>query len=248
MNLKEQFEALIHLPYDEYWIKHKGKDNTIDDKTLQSLVNICTDTDDISAMKLSFDRLDGVQEIPIDIKVPKFYIKYNVAKEIEKSKTKQIGESEETLKKDSYDPATSMLRETLNKMREMPDKVVPLILGIKKAVQEGKPVNIKDGNMPQVKHVMVANLLRNASKLKRFKAIELLFDQIDGKLTKTIALLGGEDVYLDDFNTLVAPAHAIKDENGVYIAENKEMTAMWLRGFAKSNKGLEILAKGLDDE
>ena len=61
-------------------------------------------------------------------------------------------------------------------------------------------------------------------------------------------MLGGEDVYVDDYSTLVAPAHATKDEAGCYIAENKAMTNIWLRGFAQSQKGLEILAEGLDDE
>lgn len=82
--------------------------------------------------------------------------------------------------------------------------------------------------MPQVKHVIVANLLRNVRK-GRYRAIELVFDQIDGRLTRTITLLGGEDVYVDDYTLLTAPAGAIKDAEGYYIAENKVMTAAWLR-------------------
>lgn len=246
-NLSEQFEELIHLPYDEYWELHQSKDNTVDERTLFSLIDTCTDTDEISAAKLSFDRLDGIQAVPIKINVPKFYIRYLAAKDVEKVDTKEI-ESEKSAEVDmDYDPATAKLRETLQKMRGLPEKVIPLILSIRKAVQSGKPVTIKEGKMPQVKHVMVANLLRNARK-QRFRAIELLFDQIDGKLTRTITLIGGQDVYIDDYNTLIAPAGATKDENGYYIAENKAMTTIWLRGFANSQKGLESLAAGLDDD
>ena len=98
-----------------------------------------------------------------------------------------------------------------------------------------------------VKSVIVANLLKNVQK-GRYKAIELVFDQIDGKLTRTIALLGGEDVYVDDFGTLVAPQHAQLGTDGVYYAENAIMTAAWLRGFANSQKGLESLVEGLDND
>ena len=98
-----------------------------------------------------------------------------------------------------------------------------------------------------VKSVIVANLLRNVQKGK-FKAIELVFDQIDGKLPKAIQLMGGEDIYIDDpLNLEVAPANAILGDDGVYFAEDKRMTNMWIRGFANSQKGLEILAEGLDD-
>lgn len=249
-DLKSQFEGFIHLPYDEYWAKKKAKDNTVDDRTVMSLIDICTDTDDIAAAKLSFDRIEGLLETPVHVKVPKFYVRYLNAKEVEQSDQKAIEPSKttETKQEDGYDPATAKLRETLKKMRTMPEQVVPVILRVKKAVQEGKVVNLKgDQKMPQVKHVIVANLLRNVRK-GRFRAIELVFDQIDGKLTKTITLLGGEDVYIDDYNTLKAPAGAIKDENGYYIAENKQMTTAWLRGFSQSSKGLEILAQGLEDE
>lgn len=248
-DLKSQFESFIHLPYDEYWVKKQSKDNTVDERTLMSLIDICTDTDDIAAAKMSFDRIEGMLETPIHVKLPKFYVRYLNAKEIEQSDQKAIEAATDSTKPadDDYDPATAKLRETLRKMRSMPEQLVPVILRVKRAIQDGKTVNLQaDQKMPQVKHVIVANLLRNARK-GRFRAIELIFDQIDGKLTRTITLLGGEDVYVDDYATLIAPAHAIKDADGYYIAENKAMTTTWLRGFSRSQKGLEMIAEGLDD-
>jgi len=176
--------------------------------------------------------------------VPKFYTRYIKAKEIEPGQKalEAAGEAEKD-KASSYDPASAKLRETLLEMRGLPQDVIRLVRGNKKRIDDGKEAK----HDPMVKSVIVANLLRNV-KRGRYRAIELVFDQIDGKLTRVISLLGGEDVYVDDYTTLVAPKHAVKDEEGHYVAENKEMTNIWLRGFASSQKGLETLAQGLEDD
>jgi hypothetical protein len=243
-SLKSRFEELIHMNWSDFVFLEHDKSASVDDGVLCSLIRICADTDDIAAAKLAFDRVDGLLETPLEIKVPKFYVRFINAKEIEPG-AKQITAPEDATKtKDStYDPATAKLRETLQEMRAMPQDVIRMVRGYKKHIDEGKEAK-RD---PMVKSVIVANLLRNVQK-GRYRAIELVFDQIDGKLTRTITLLGGDDVYVDDYTMTVAPANAVKDENGVYIAENTVMTTAWLRGFANIQKGLEILAQGLDDE
>lgn len=250
-SLKTRFEEIIHMEWGEFVELEKNKGSSVDDTVLCSLIRTCADTDDISAIKLAFDRIDGLLETLIEIKVPKFYTRYVKAKEIEPG-AKQI-EAPEGSKKDepaSYDPATAKLRETLKEMRKMPRDVIRVVRlykrRIDKAMKEGKPIP-EDQHQPKVKSVIVANLLKNVQR-GRFKAIELVFDQIDGKLPKAINLLGGSDVYVDDYTVLTAPAHSEIDEKGVYYAENKLMTTAWLRGFANSQKGLEILAEGLEDE
>lgn len=248
--LKTQFEQFIHLNYDDYYRQKKTRSNTVDERTLMSLIDICTDTDDIAAAKMSFDRIEGLLETPIHIKIPKFYVRYLKAIDVEHSEQKALGAPETVapVQDDNYDPATAKLRETLSRMRTMPEQIIPAILRVKKAIQAGKDVNLKPPQkMPQVKHVIVANLLRNVRK-GRYRAIELVFDQLDGKLVKTITLLGGEDVYIDDYTTLTAPAHAILGDDGVYFAEDKQMTTQWLRGFSQSQKGLEMLADRIEDE
>lgn len=241
-NLKDQFEKMLHLNWDVFIEMEKDKNISVDESVLCSLIRTCADTDEISATKLAFDRIEGMLEIPIEVKVPKFYTRYMNAKEIEPS-TKEIEAPKEAEVESTYDPATAKLRETLHEMRDMPRQVVNMVLATKKAVEKGKPIHNK---IPMVKSVIVANLLYNVKK-GRLRAIELVFDQIDGKLAKTITLLGGEDLYVPDYVTAVAPAGAIKDENGYYVAENKLMTTQWIRGFSRSQKGLEILAEGLDD-
>lgn len=242
-SLKDRFEEMLHLRWDEF-IKLENSDTaTIDDDILCSLIRLCCDTSNISSIKMAFDRVEGSLEIPINIKVPKFYIRYVNAKEIEggannTSSSKDVARIEDH----KFDPASAKLRETLTELRKMPKQVIGLILKNKQLVEEGR--NIK--GVPQVKFVMMANLLLNVSE-GNTKAVELVFEQIDGKIAKTITLLGGEDVYIDDFNLTIAPSHAIKDENGYYIAEDKVMSNNWLRGFSRSQKGLEMLAEGLDD-
>lgn len=242
--LKEKFEEIIHMTWGEFVALEKDKSTSVDNVVLCSLIRTCADKEDIAAIKLAFDRVDGVLDTLVDIKVPKFYTRYVNAKEIEAGK-KQIEAPEEVEKEkvSNYDPATAKLRETLQEMRSMPRDVIRMVLRYKKRIEEGTGVD----HEPKVKSVIVANLLKNVSR-GNFRAVELVFDQIDGKLPKTIQLLGGEDVYVDDYNTEIAPAHAIKDKNGVYCAENKVMTAAWIRGFANSQKGLEVLAERLEDD
>lgn len=233
------------MEWGEFCELEKSGRANVDDVVLCSLIRSCADTDDIASIKLAFDRLDGLQETPIEIKVPKFYIRYTKAKEVEGGETKQLEAGEATKKEEpsDYDPATAKLRETLKEMRGMPRDVIRAVRLYKKRIEKGTPVD----HQPMVKSVVVANLLKQVTK-GRFRAIELVFDQIDGKLTRTIRLLGGKDVYVDDNVALVAPAGSILDENGQYICEEPNMKNAWLRGFAQSQKGLEILAEGLEDD
>lgn len=241
--LKQRFEEIIHMDWQEFIDLEKDKTTTIDDTVLCSLVRTCADTDDISAIKLAFDRIDGLLETPVEIKVPKFYTRYVRAKKIEAGSKKLTAPKKKKEKTIEYDPATAKLRETLKEMRSMPRDVIRVVKQYKKRIEDGKTVE----HAPKVKSVIVANLLKNVAK-GRFKAVELVFDQIDGKLTRTITLLGGKDVFVDDYTKLVAPVGSLKDENGIYYSENEIMTAAWLRGFANSQKGLEALTEELEDE
>lgn len=245
-SLKHRFEEILHMDWGEFVKLEEDKFASVDDVVLCSLVRICAVTDDIAAIKLAFDRADGLLETLIDIKVPKFYTRYVNAEAVEPSPaTLTAGDEVEEDNPDDYDPATAKLRETLKKMRSMPHDVIRVVRLAAKHIDEKKFP--KDQKQPSVKAVIVANLLKHVTK-GRFRAIELVFDQIDGKLPKSIKLLGGEDVYVDDYTEKIAPAGSEVDDKGVYYAENKLMTAAWIRGFAQSQKGLETLAEGLNDD
>lgn len=253
-SLKSRFEELIHLPWDEFCILEADKKATVDDVVLCKLIRTCADTDDIAAIKLAFDRIDGLQATLIEIKVPKFYLRYPNATDVEEgSKEIEMPGAANREAPSNYDPATAKLRETLREMRKLPYDIVRAVFSVKRKVEKALKENIAipEGDdrpkIPQVKAVITANLLKNVKKGK-FKAVELVFDQIDGKLPKAIQLLGGEDVIVDDPTVITAPSHAELGEDGVWRAEDKVMTTIWLRGFAQSQKGLEILAEGLDEE
>ena len=241
--LKERFEELLHIEWGEFCKLESSESTTIDDTILCSLIRSCADTDNISNIKLAFDRADGILETFVDIKIPKFYIRYPNATEIEGGEQGKLPAPEVEKDKSTFDPATAKLRETLHELRKMPKDVIRLVLLYKKRIEKGIPVDPE----PKVKSVICANLLRHVRR-GSVRAIELVFDQIDGKLPKAIRLIKDDDVYVDDVYTKIAPAHAIKDDKGVYIAENKNMTNAFVRGFARSRKGLESLIEEVDDE
>lgn len=249
--LKARFEELIHMEWDVFYALEHDKNRTVDDDVLCTLIRICADTDDIAAIKLAFDRIDGLLETLINVKVPKFYTRYVNATSVEAGTSALEAPGDTPVEQQSdYDPATAKLRETLKEMRSMPQDVIRVVKLYKKRIEKAMDAGIvipPEQRRPMVKSVIVANLLKNVQK-GRFKAVELVFDQIDGKLPKTIALLGGEDVYVDDYNIIEAPVGSELGEDGVWFAENKVMTAIWIRGFANSQKGLEILAEGLKDD
>lgn len=241
-NLKNKFEEVIHLTWSEFTEIENSENSTVEEELICSLVRSCADSSSTNAIKIAFDRVDGLLEIPLEIKVPKFYIRYVNAKEIEGDTSAiEAVESSKDEKTSNYDPATAKLRETLQEMRKMPKQVIALVLGNKQLIDEHKNAP----NDPMVKSVIVANLIYQASKGK-INAVDLIFDQIDGKLARTINLLGGQDVYIDDYAADTAPAGAIKDENGYYIAESSTMTAAWIRGFANSQKGLESILEEVE--
>jgi len=242
--LKQRFEEMLHLTWGEFVELEVDKSTNVDDVVLCSLIRACAESDETQAIKLAFDRVDGLLETPVEIKVPKFYKRYIKATGIEPgSRQLEAPVDASTKEASTYDPATAKLRETLREMRSMPRDVIRVVRLYKMRIEKGKPVE----HEPRVKSVIVANLLRNVTK-GRFRAIELVFDQIDGKLTRTITLLGGADVYVDDYMTLVAPADSLQDDKGIYYGEDQLMNTAWLRGFANSQKGLEILAEGLDND
>lgn len=243
-SLKSRFEEMLHIDWYEFVKIEQASSISLDDVGVCSLVRTCCEAKDVKAVKLAFDRADGVLETKLDIRVPKFFIRYTNAKEVQE-KPKQIEKpKDEKEEKTSYDPATAKLRETLQEMRKMPKDIVPLVLKSKERIDKGEIVD----HAPMVKSVIIANFLNNVAS-GDIKAIYLLFDQIDGKLPKPINLFDGEDIYMDDPQMLeVAPSHAILGDDGVYYAEDKNITNLWIMGLARNQKGLEAIVEGLEDD
>lgn len=205
-----------------------------------SLVRTCSDGK-LGAMKLAIDRVDGKLETPIKVEYPKIWFLYPHAKTVGELPE---GESQE-LAPPSIDElpdpqteeqpesaATLSLREMVQKMADQPREVVPLILAAKRWVEselaagrDPQDSEMVEKKIPMVKSVIAANLLHLAIEKNNFDAITEVFDQIDGKLVETLRILG-DDIYLPQY-TLEAPYGAVKNKDGIYMLEAKEITSQW---------------------
>ncbi len=67
---------------------------------------------------------------------------------------------------------------------------------------------------------------------RNVNAITEVFDQIDGKLVEVIEIIG-EDIHIAKFD-IVAPPGAIKNADGVYQIEAKDVENLWARKLGRS--------------
>jgi len=244
--MEQQFREILNMHYGDYLIK-RDTDSSSDWEVLSSIVEVCNNGD-MNGIKLAFDRIDGLQETPIKFNLPKFYIRYqNATSKAEIApETNSDGPTSTSSKLITAEDAqkeieTMGLRKVLGVMRTMPKKLPYAIKLECESLEKKHKTGENVSGMGQLaKTVIVAGLLRMAQNGNP-RAIGMVFDQIDGKLMRVITLLNGEDVYVDNVIDTVAPAHAIKDENGIWVANDKRMEMIWIAGFAKQNKGLELL-------
>lgn len=69
-----------------------------------------------------------------------------------------------------------------------------------------------------VAEVLVANLYLMAMRGGDLKAIELVFDYIDGAVADVVRLEGDNVIVVDDYSE-IAPYNAVKDTTGVWCVE-----------------------------
>jgi hypothetical protein len=250
--MEEQFRKIINLHYGDYLIK-RDSDTSSGWDLLASIVEVCNDGD-MNGIKLAFDRIDGLQETPVKFNLPKFYVRYkNATSKAElgpgtEDEQPVVTSGELITAEDAQKEIDAMgLRKVLEVMQKMPKKLPYAIKLEAEDIEKKHKTGVNVAGMGQlVKTVMVAGLLRMAQNGNP-RAIGMVFDQIEGKLMRVITLLNGEDVYVDNVIDTVAPAHAIKDENGIWVADDRRMEMIWIAGFAKQNKGLEgLLDEGRD--
>ena len=254
MNERGQLGAflreVIDWPWDKFLTEEKKHTYSPLQGTIFALVREASEGK-LGAIKLSIRRVDGQIETPVDVQYPRLYFRYPYAKTVEGTELPSGEEEkpviaqptpeefEEMDKPKEEDLVTFGLRETLKRMAETPDRrIVPLILAKKKETEvafmkgEGAVSQVK--NIPLVKSVISAHLLSLATEQNNFEAILEVFEQIDGKLVEVIRILG-DDLYLDQYDE-VAPAGAIKDKNGIYVLERRDLTEAWAQRFAAAKK------------
>lgn len=234
-------QEVINWNWQEFCDAEKNPKFTGLEATVLSLVRT-TSEGKLGAIRLAIDRVDGKIDTPIKIEYPKVWYLYPEAEEV----VQPAGETPPELpsgdvysltrftppepEEEPVNTATLTLRQTLNKMADSPRQVIPLIL-MKKREVESAEVNQPVDNVPLVKSVIAANLLHLAVEKNNFEAITEIFDQIDGKLVETIRILG-DDIFLSQY-AKVAPYGSIKNKDGVYMAEAREVAAQWKQKLKK---------------
>ena len=232
------------LDYKEFQLLSHSPGINADAKVVAALLDRCCHAKSTRAIHLAFERLEGEQPTPIRFETPKFYTRYHNAappKEIaEFSSTSAVPTPSEV---DDDPEITSdiagSLRVTLDGLRRLPKTHTDAILKYRQAVDKKLPKSDLVVNKASVRKIIAANLLA-ISHTGNTNAIEEVFLQIEGQLEKVIKVLGGHDVYVDDYATLEAPANA-KLVDGLWVAENEAVTDMWIARLAPESQ--EVIKK-----
>lgn len=246
--LTEGFRDIIELRWSDFVEQEQSLDATNFDSIVTSLVRACM-KGNLRAIQTSLDRLDGKVATEIKVEYPKFYTLYPMATKTADDPKIIEGDDDYTVKLEdgklthpatdgivtlgSGAPAdmeelaivedelpTGSLRVVLEKMLDSPKSVVDGILATAAAVDDG----FTSRGDPMVKSVIVAGLLKLVHE-GRISAVFEVFDQIDGKVAETVKIFG-DDVYLTNYAT-VAPAGAVKNENGIYQIAADNVTNAW---------------------
>lgn len=206
-----------------------------------ALVRACA-MEKLDAIKLAVNRIDGKLKTPIKIELPKVYYLYPNAKEI-MSEDQQTPVSNQALigtdristevetssipdpEQGRNDLPSLSLRQTLRKMADHPRGVPKAVIAYALQTSQWLKGNEeRPPEIPLVKSVVAAHLLALAHN-RNLSALEEVFNQIDGKLVETLQLLG-EDIQIVDYS-LVAPAGAVLNEEGIYQVEAEQATNLW---------------------
>lgn len=223
--------------WEEFWRAERDKTYTSNEAIVFTLLRACAG-EDLRAIRLSLNRMDGKLKTPVVIETPKIYFTYPFATAIDGGTVVNdhgllsAPEADGTISTEVEQPEPTendlpsmSLRETLTKMsdytRDTPEALVEMALRTEQWLQGNGP---KPNNIPRVKSVVAAHLLVMAQK-KNIDAIAEVFDSIDGKLAETIQVIG-EDIYLTSYST-IAPEGAIKNKDGVYQMEAAQAQNVW---------------------
>lgn len=211
-----------------------------------ALVRACA-MQNLQAIRLSINRLDGKLATPLKIEYPKiFYLFPNVkpisgaeretaerlanATPVEDLISSELIVSESGVEDDL--PSLS-IRQTVAKMgdytRELPQQVADQAMQMEQYLKKQGAPPVVD---PLVKSVVAAHLLIMAQN-RSIDALGEVFDSIDGKLAETFQVLG-EDLYITSYS-FTAPDNAYVNEDGVMQVEATVSQDMWAQ---KLGKGL----------
>lgn len=245
--LAKFLQEVSNWNWEEFAKAEKNRDYTSNEAIIFALVRACA-LQNMSAIRVAVNRLDGKLKTPIKIEYPKIYYLYPNAtlidETMEQPKLEQ-GEFDEVEVvtdveiiepevEEEVDLPSMGFRQTLARMsdypRDLPDNIIMLALQTEQALR-GQAV--RPDEIPRVKSVVAAHLLKMA-QARNMDAIGEVFDAIDGKLVETLHIIG-EDIYITSY-VPTAPPGATLNKDGVLQAEATIAQDLWA---AKLGRDLE---------
>lgn len=215
--------------WSEFIVAERDPKYTSNQAIIFALVRSCA-MQNLQAIKLSINRLDGKLATPVKIEYPKIFYLYPNARITTGAtkKPKALKESKlvvaEPVAEQSDLPSLS-IRDTIAKMsdypRHMPEQVSDWALMVEQWMNGNGPKPPED---PMVKSVVAAHLLQMAQN-RSIDALGEVFDSIDGKLSETFQILG-EDLFIVSYSN-EAPEGAMLNDDGVLQLEATQVQDMW---------------------
>ena len=218
--------------WSEFVVAEKDLSYTSNQAMIFALVRACA-MQNLQAIRLSINRLDGKLATPLKIEYPKIYYLYPNAKTQKPPEELGVVEPDRSLTEvdiaiipdDESDLATLSIRQTVAKMadypRELPQAVADQATQMEQHLKKEGPKPSED---PMVKSVVAAHLLLMAQN-RSIDALGEVFDSIDGKLAETFQVLG-EDLFITNYS-YIAPDGAYLNDDGVMQIEALTSQDMW---------------------
>lgn len=231
--------------WEDFARAEKDPKFTTNEAIVFALIRSCA-MQSLPAIKIALNRLDGKLKTPVEFETPKvFYLFPNASGHPALDKPDPLTEvhadaviegelmiippaaksQEEFFEPGPRDLPSMGFRETLQEMsdypRELPVAITELALQTEQWVRNQQP---RPQEIPKVKSVVAAHLLIMAQN-RNIDALTEVFDQIDGKLTEVIQIIG-EDIYITNYST-VAPPEATLNDDGVLQTEALQAQNMW---------------------
>jgi hypothetical protein len=259
--LGDFLKEVSNWQWDDFVKAEKDNSYTSNQAIIFGLIRSCA-MQDLRAIKIAINRLDGKLKTPLKIEMPKIYYLYpnaegatppdaglakitddphtvNEVKAIvagELIPKREAPEPEPEAKPDEDLPSMTF-RETLSAMADYPRELPEAIIEFSQLTEQW--IRHPDNNdppdeIPKVKSVVAANLLILAQK-RNIDALSEVFDQIDGKLAEVLQIIG-EDIYITDYGT-TAPPGAELNKDGIWQIEAEKAQDLWAAKLA-SKAGL----------
>jgi hypothetical protein len=233
-SLTKLLDKMLVFDYKDFKQMADSPGINADAKVVAALLDRCCHAKSTRAIHLAFERLEGEQPTPIRFDTPKFYTRYHNASPPTQIAAFSSSSVASTIEEDDDPEITSeiagSLRVTLDALRRLPKEDVDALLLYRKAVDDKLPKHNLIVRQASVRKIIAANLLV-IGQSGNTNAIEEIFLQIEGQLEKVIKVLGGHDVYVDDYSTLEAPMNA-QLVDGLWVSENEAVTNMWIARLA----------------